>query len=167
MNKDVTKEGLPSRNKYLFFSMPQKDESNILKKTKQEPDLVKVSESQTSRLLWTTRRIYPLDLHRQRGHGGKWSHKACTSFRTDQTSSIPVLGGNWDENFFSFVVCFVSSLVDYGKALISAKYNFRNARVARDTEDTQHAARVSHVLRTEIRVYSKSTCLTELAVWYT
>ena len=47
----MIKEGLPSRNKYLFFSMPQKDESNILKTTKQEPDLVKVSESQTSRLL--------------------------------------------------------------------------------------------------------------------
>ena len=163
MNKDVTKEGLPSRNKYLFFSMPQKDDSNTLMKTKQEPDLVKVSESQTSRLLWTIRRIYPLDLRRQRGHGCKWSHKACTSFRTDQTSSIPVLRGNWDENF-SRLLFVLSSLADYGKALISAKDNFRNARVARDTEDTQQAARVSHVLRTEIRVYSKSTCLTELAV---
>lgn len=83
-----------------------------------------------------------------------WSWLQMVPQSTDQTSSIPVLRGNWDENFFSFVVCFVSSLIDYWKTLISA-----NARVARDTEDTQHAARVSHVLRTEIRVYSKSTCL--------
>lgn len=42
MKKVVIKEGLPSHNKYWFFSMPQKDESIVLKKTKQEPDVVKV-----------------------------------------------------------------------------------------------------------------------------